>query len=304
MILAVHAKLCRGAAGGYGNGPVSPRRHQRRRFHNGMGRGGAESPAVRACGVVQSRYLGGALCKVTAAPLVHISAGLLGAVYNVLHLVLVYPRICHHRQQSQHTGCLIRNVFQHNVSGQAGVYIVGPDNAARQLAIMIQTLRTLLLHKAGHLGWVRARIDTLKYGVVHDWIFRQRILVFRNKLRIHPHKVKHIACVHQQQEFLLRHYLSKPAIALIYGAGLVIPWLRNLRQFLRGNTADVYLIGIVFQHILKAPYMLGQLFQILTIRIYYALYCLGGTVVQHHVRRVHQYISCALYNALHCFSSF
>ena len=181
---------------------------------------------------------------------------------------------------------------------------MGPYNTARQPPVMIQPLRAVLLHKSGHLGGVCASADALKYGVVHHWIVRQRILIFRNKLRIHPHKVKHIACVHQQQKFLLRHYLAKPAIALIYGAGLVIPWLRHLRQFLRGNAADVYLIGIVFQHILKASYMLGQLFQILTIRIYYALYCLGGAVVQHHVRRMHQYIPCALYNALHCFSSF
>lgn len=105
------------------------------------------------------------------------------------------------------------------------------------------------------------------------------------------YQLKHVAGLHEKKELLLRHHLTELTEAAVLGAYLVAPGLGYFSKLIGGDVADVDLVGIVGKHVLKAPYMTGQLLNVFAFGVHYALGGLGGAVMNDHIRGVYQNIA-------------
>ena len=118
VILAVHAQLGGAAAGGDHNGLIGAGCYQRGSLDHGMGGSGTETTGIGTGGVHKAGDLSSRLGKVTAAALVHITAGLFGTVDNILYLVLIDTGVLNGCQQGKNRRSLGNQVFMHNMSGK------------------------------------------------------------------------------------------------------------------------------------------------------------------------------------------
>ena len=302
MVLAVHAQLGGAAAGGYGNGLVCAGSHEGCGLYHGVRRCGAEAAAVGTGGVVETGYLSRRLCEVAAAALVHIAAGLLSAVDYILYILFCYTGVLYCGKKRQNAGSLIRDVLMHYMGGEVNVYIVGTVYAAYQLVVMIQALGMLLGYQALHFRQLYAVGYAGHDGFVNEGVFRKLRLVLRYEILFQLDQVKHVAGLHEKEELFLGHHLAELAEAAVAGACLVAPGLGYFRQLIGGNVADVDLIGIVGKHVLKAPYMAGQLLEVFAFGVHYALGGLGGAVMNDHIRSMYQNIACSFDYAFHLFA--
>ena len=300
VVLAVHAQLGGAAAGGDHHGLVRAGGHQGGSLDHGVGGGGAEAPGVRAGGVVETGDLSGGLGEVAAAPLVHVAAGLLGAVHHVLHVLLGDARVLDGAEQSHDGAGLADQILVHHVGGEVHVNVVGAGDAAHQLALVVEGLGVLLVHQPLDLGGLGLGLgDPGQDALVHDGVGGQCGAVGVHKALLQLHQAEHVAGLHEQQELLLGHDLAEGAKAVIDVAGLVAPGLGHLGQLIGVLVADIDLVGPVAEGLVKAADVAGQLLEILALGVDDALGSLGGAVVQDHVRGVHQDIPGALDDTFH-----
>ena len=96
--------------------------------------------------------------------------------------------------------------------------------------------------------------------------------------------------------------ITPAVIEFVDIAGLVAPGLGYFSKLIRGDVADIDLVGIVGKHVLKAPYMTGQLLKVFAFGVHYALGGLGGAVMNDHIRGVYQNIARSFDYAFHCFA--
>ena len=260
MILAVHAELCRAAAGCDDNGLICARRYERRRLYHRMRGACAEAAGVGTGCTIETRNFGGAFCEVAAAALVHVAAGFFGAVDHIFNRILFNARVLYGRKQRQHGRCLGYQVFMHYMCRKVHIDVVRAVHAAHERTVVIQPFGMLLCDQTRNLSRLNAFADARKDRLIHNWVRSKRRLVRGNKRRVKLYKVKHIAGLHQQQELLLRHDLAKLAEAACLRALLVMPRLRHSRKRIRRDVADVDLVWIVGERIFKTADMLRQLF--------------------------------------------
>ena len=300
VVLAVHAQLGGAAAGGDHHGLVGPGGHQGGGLDHGVGGGGAEAPGVGAGGVDQAGDLSGALGEVAAAPLVHVAAGLLGAVHHVLNILLGDAGVVDGGEQGHDGAGLGDDVLVHDVGGQVHVDVVGPVDAAHQSALVIQALGVLLSHQTGDLGGLGLGLgDAGHDGLVDDGVGGQLGAVGVHKALLQLHQAEHVAGLHQQQELLLGHDLAELAVPVGHVAGLVAPGLGHLSQLVGVLVADVDLVGPIAEDLVEGADMAGQLLEVLAVGVDDALGGLGGPVVEDHVGGVHQNVSGALDHTFH-----
>ncbi len=130
-------------------------------------------------------------------------------------------------------------------------------------------------------------------------VSRQLIFCGSDESLIQIEQLKSVAGLHQQQELILGHDLAEFAIALGIFHVLADPGLFMLRQLFRCHVADVGLVGHVSHYIFIGADVVGQLLQIFGFGVYDFFCSLSGTGMQHHIRRVHQHITCAFDYAVH-----
>ena len=157
----------------------------------------------------------------------------------------------------------------------------------------------LLVHQALDLG----AVDTLSH-LGHDIfadhrVSSQLVLCGADESFIQIYQLEHVADLHQNQELVLRHDLTELAVALGIFHVFTNPGLLMFGQLFRRHVADVSLVGHVGNHIFIGTNVVGELLQILRIRVDDLLSGLGGAGVEHHVRGMHQDITRAFDNAVH-----
>ena len=299
VVLAVHAELGGAAAGGDGDGLVGAGLDQGGSLNTRVSGAGAEAAAVGAGGGDETCDLSRSLGKVAAAALVHIAAGLLAAVDDVLDVGFLQARVVHAGEQSQDGGRLGDDVFVHDVSGEVHVDIVGALDAADQNAVVVQALGVLLLDQALDLTELNALLDAGHDALVDHGVGGELILVGGDKVLVQPHQIEHVACLHQEQELLLGHHLAEVAVTLGHVAGGLIEGLGNGGQLSRGLVADVDLVGPVSQDVFPAAQVVGQFLEVVAVGIDNHLSGLGGAVVQNHIGDMAENVASAFDNTLH-----
>ena len=245
MVLAVHTKLGRAAAAGHDNSLVCAGFHQSRRLNDSMGRRRTEAPGVRACGVHKSCHLCCRLCEVAAASLVHIAAGLLRTVDDVLHVLLFDARVADRVEERQHAGRLAHQVLVHHVGRQVLVNVVGGLHTAHQFSIEIQSFCMLFIYKLLDLGELHTLVHSFQNLFCDHRIFCQRFLMGCDKSLLQSYHLEHVAGLHKEEELFLRHDLAKFSVAVRPFHLLVVPGEFHFRQLLRMDVADVGLVGPV-----------------------------------------------------------
>ncbi|KAF5051682.1 hypothetical protein DSECCO2_416580 [anaerobic digester metagenome] len=299
MILAVHPQLGGAAASGDHHGLIRAGGDQRRGLNHGVGRSGAEAPAVRAGGAHQAGDLRGGLGKVAAAPLVHIAAGLLRAVDDIFHFVLVNARIFHSGQQRQNGGCLGHQIFVHHMGREIHVDVMGAVHAAHQLVVVVKALGVFFAHQPGNFRSVHTVVDPGHDRLVHQGVGGKSRLVRCHKVLVQFYQIKHVAALHQQQKFLLRHDLSELAVPRVHVADLVVPRLLHGGKLVGRFVANVHLIGPIGEGLFKAAEVTGQLLEVFAVGIDDPLGGLRGAVAQHHIGRMDQNVARAFDDTLH-----
>ena len=268
--------------------------------HRLESRSGTEATGVGTGGVGQAGDLSGALGVVAAAALVHVAAGLLGAVHHVLNILLGDAGVVDGGEQGHDGAGLGHDVLVHDVGGQVHVDVVGPVDAAHQSALVIQALGVLLSHQTGDLGGLGLGLGNAGHdGLVDDGVGGQLGAVGVHKALLQLDKAEHIAGLHQQKELLLGHDLAKVTIAIIDIADLIAPRLLHSGQLIGGLVADVHLVGPVAESLLEGTDVLGQLLEVLAVGVHDPLGGLSGSVVQNHVGGVHQNVSGAFDDTFH-----
>ena len=299
VVLAVHAQLGGTATGGDHNALISAGGNQSGSLDDGVSGTGAEAAAVRTGGIGQAGDLGSSLGEVAAAALVHITAGLLGAVDDIFHIALFDAGVLDGIEQSQHGRGLGDQILVHDVGGQVHVDIVSADNAAHQNIVVVQGLGVLVIDEMLHHRLLHALGNAGQDGVVHDLVLLQSRLVGGDKLLVQLDQIEHVAGLHQQQELFLGHHLTELTVTGVDVARLVVPRLGNFGQLIGGLVADIDLVGPIGQSLVKAAQMVGQLLQIFTFGVDDALGSLGSAIVQHHVGGMGQNVTRAFDNTFH-----
>ena len=187
----------------------------------------------------------------------------------------------------------------HNMSGKIYIDIMCTLYCADQHIMIIQTLAVLFIYQALHFGSINTVLHTGHDGLVNEGIGSQLIFILGNKILIQLYQIENIASLHEDQELLLGHHLAKVAVAIVYGAGLIIPGLGNGGQIIRSLVANVDLVGVVRKNLFKGADVGRQLFEIFAFGINDALGSLGGAVVDHHIGGMNQNVSGALDYAFH-----
>ena len=287
MVFTVHAQLGRTAAACDNHGPVGAGFHQGRRLDDRVHRRCAEASHIRASSVHKSRHLCCRLGEVTPASLVHVPAGLLRAVDDVLHVLLPDARVADSVEKCQDAGRLAHQVLVHHMGGQVLVDIVGSLHAAYQLAVKIESLRVLLVYKLLDLGELHALVHSFKDFLRDHRILGKGLPVGCHKPFLQPYHLEHVAGLHKKEELLLRHDLTEFAVALCPLHLLVVPGEFHLRQLLRMDVADVGLVGPVGYRLLVRAEPVRHLLQILRLGIDDALCRLCCSVIQNHIRRMY-----------------
>ena len=299
VVLTVHAQLGGTATGGDHNALISAGGNQSGSLDDGVSGTGAEAAGVGTGSVGQTGDLGSSLGEVTAAALVHITAGLLGAVDDVLNVGLLDAGVLDGIQQGQHGRGLGDQVLVHNVSGQVDVDIVSADDAAHQDVVVIQGLGVLIVDEMLNNRQLDTLGDAGQDGVVDDLVGFQSGLVGGHERLVQLDQVEHVAGLHQQQELFLGHHLAELTVTGVDIALLVIPGLSHSGQLIGSLVADIDLVGPISQSLVESTQMVGQFLQIFAFGVNDALGSLGGTVVQHHVGGMGQDVAGAFDNTFH-----
>ena len=303
VLLAVHAKLGGAATGGDGNGLVGTRGNQGGSLDEGVGGGGAEATGVGAGGVHKAGDLSSGLGEVATTALVHVAAGLLGAIDDVIDVLLLDAGVLDAVEQREDGGRLLDDVLVHDFSGEVMVHIVGAADATHELVVNVKTLRGLLGNEALDLGVIRRRGDTGDDGLVNQRVGSELILGGLDELAINLDEVEDVAGSHEEGELVLGHNLAELAVAVAAAAILVIPRERELVQILGHLVANVNLIGQVVQSLVIGAQVVRQLLQVIAARVDDALGSLSGAVPDDHIGRVRQNKAGTLDDALHFLQS-
>ena len=189
------------------------------------------------------------------------------------------------------------------MSGQVHIDVVSAVDTANQNIVVIQALGVLLSNQTSDLGAVDTLNDPVQDGLVDQRVLSQNGLVGLNEGLFQLDQGENINGLHHQQELFLGHHLTIGAETVVDIAGLVAPGLGNSSQIIGSLVADVDLVGPVTQNGVPVTQVAGQLLQVLGFGIDDTLGCLGGTVVQHHIRGMSQDITCALDYGFHGKSS-
>ena len=264
-----------------------------------MGGGGAESADIRTGSAGQANNLSSSFGEVAAAALVHITAGLLGAVDHIVHLIFVDAGSFDQVQQGEDAGSFGNQVFMDDMGGEVGVHIVSSLHIAHQFALMIQGLSVLVVDKVLNLAQLNTVFD------LGDHVLGVQRMGFSlgfdsgDKGFLQVAQIKHVADLHQHQEFILGHDFTVFAIAVADRGLFVVPGLLIGSQLIGGHVADVGLVGHISEDFLVGTQMLGNLFQVLGIGVDNLFSGLGGAVLHHHIRGECQDITRAFNNTVH-----
>ena len=284
MVLTVHTKLSGAAAGSNDNVLEGSSLNQSCSVQHSVSRACAEATYVGTGCIRITCDLSSSLCEVSAATLVHITAGLLAAVDNVLYGSRIKVVLLLQLDQGDNVGSLGNKVLKHYMSRKVNVYVMcSLYNTYKVGLIDVKSLGMLLINKSLKLCLISVVLqDGLQLLLGEHLALGKLLLYLLSEGVLQHNQLENVADVHNTVEFVLRHDASELTVFLSALPLLVVVRELGVGKIVIMCISDVYLVRDVGNNILVASQMLGKLYKVLRRRINDSLGGLGRSVINNH----------------------